>query len=457
MVLDLDPCVSGGSHVSDDCSKATASSFRAKVAQMKNWKPNNAPSDREKLELYALHKQVVSNDAPCRPQHQSSTSTTTNISHLTSPAERAKLNAWQTKRGLSQSQAMTGYILEADRQILIYGTAPTTTPRNTPKLHTNSNSNNKDEDSCYGQQSNTSIIITPRGLAAVPLLCAAASETRHAYLQRLSSTTISTAPNGPFSEGWWRKQEPLCGDPGTILALPETALIVIATALESFSLSLNEIAPKNVISPRRTRKKLHINNHNKTTVLTKDHPHDSTTTLTSAFFPPNLLPTPTIQSFLWPLHNTLLIIWMLIIFLSTATGTAIVAARTIIFGRRTTSTSLEEIFVQEIQPLKQGVAELCAIHQSIGVRLLGLALYPIGLVCELTGGCKERCGNGNGARDGFGAYLALGVYTSVTTVMWWYWLVVLPWVATGGILVSVGLGCCFALIELSGNTIGLVS
>lgn len=115
--------------------------------------------------------------------------------------------------------------------------------------------------------------------------------------------------------------------------------------------------------------------------------------------------------------------------------------------------------MQEIQPLKQGVAELCAIHQSIGVRLLGLALYPIGLVCELTGECKERCGGGSssGTRDGFGAYLALGVYTSVTTVMWWYWLIVLPWVATGGILVSVGLGCCFALIELSGNTIGLVS
>lgn len=199
-----------------------------------------------------------------------------------------------------------------------------------------------------------------------------------------------------------------------------------------------------------------MKNHHRTIALAKDHSSESDVSHSSAFIPANLLPTTMVQSFLWPLHNILLIIWILIIFLFTAAGTAIVAMRTMLLGRKVTGTSLEEIFVQEIQPLKEGVLGLCATHQGVGVRLLGLALYPMGLVCELTAGCRgassgSSSNDGSCTRDGFWVYVALGVYTSVVTVTWWYWFVVLPWIATGGILVSLGLGWCFALIELSGN------
>jgi len=438
MVIEPSGVVSGSS----GGVKSTASSFRAKVTQMKNWKPKNTPSNRDKLELYALHKQAVSSDAPPQPQPQQSSTNT-----RPSPAERAKLTAWRSKRGLSQSLAMTGYVHEADRQLLVYLTAqqpphtssPTTTPRNTPderrKHHTNNGG--KEQGSCgYGsQQSTASLALTPRGLGAVPLLCAATSETRCAYLKRLESSAAAVS-SGTFSEEWWRKQEPLCGEPGTILALPETAIIVIATALESFSLSLDRIDCTS--SPRRMRKKNNNNNNNN---VCKDRPSTALTLLPTRF-----IPTPTIQSFLWPLHNTLLVIWILLIFLSTATGTAVIAARTMIFGKTTTGTSLSEILTHEIRPLGIGARELCALHQSVGVRLLGLALYPMGMVCEMSGTCQERC---NAIGEGFAACAAVGVYVVVVVLLWWYWLVVLPWMAIGGVMVSVGLGWCFGLIELA--------
>jgi len=278
----------------------------------------------------------------------------------------------------------------------------------------------------------------------MPLLCAAASETRHAYLQRLASTT--TNRNGIFSDGWWRKQEPLCGDPGTIMSLPETALIVLATAMESFSLSLNDITTDNASSTKRIRGK---NSNHSTTTTPKNHPSTSTTTLTNKFLTQKL-PTSTIQSFLWPLHNSLLIVWMLLIFLYTATGTAIIAARTMLIGDQTKRTFLEEVLVQEIRPLKMGVGELCAAYQSVGVRLLGLALYPIWMVGEMGDKCREKLRDDGGMGDLIGLYAAVGFYVSSVVLLWWYWFVLLPCMATWGIFVSIGLGWCFGLIEFAG-------
>lgn len=123
--------------------------------------------NRDRLELYALHKQAVSSDAPTS---QSSSS------KAKSPAEKAKLNAWRTKRGLSQAQAMTAYILEADRQLLVYGTLDGNTSNNTAQ-----NIPQEDDDQ-YSRSARSgasgSVLLTPRGLAAIPLLCAAASESR---------------------------------------------------------------------------------------------------------------------------------------------------------------------------------------------------------------------------------------------------------------------------------------
>jgi len=123
-------------------------------------------------------------------------------------------------------------------------------------------------------------------------------------------------------------------------------------------------------------------------------------------------------------------------------------------GKRTTGTTLEDIFWEEIEPLSVAVKDLCGAYQSLGVRLLGLALYPMGVVCGLADVCRKRLSgihvSVGGVGDRFGLYVALGVYVLSVTVLWWYWLVVLPWMAIWGIMLSVGAGWCFGLIEFAG-------
>lgn len=433
----------------------TASEFRAKVVQMKNWTPNRTPTNRDRLELYALHKQAVASDAPEMPSHVNST-----IKGTPSPAERAKLNAWKTKRGLSQSQAMAAYINEAERQIRTYGTCipSTTTPTNTPNESSGNDSGNGNGTSDehgrgngYGHGHGTdasttssSVLLTPRGLAAVPLLCAAAAESRGAYLKRLEQTAASSIQdddgNGEMSSsgsggasggvgggGWWMRQEPLCGDPGTISALPEIIVLTIAIFVERLSLYLSSSRNGSV---------------------TKD-------ILDTLALRPGV-----VQSLLWPLHNVLLVVWILIIFLSTVTGSAILTVKTLLLGSMRTGVSLEDVFAQEIVPCKRGTASLCARHQAATVRFLGLVLYPLGMVCELACSVVENVnvnvpGGGNtnttstvlGQKSGL--LLGSGAYLLATFCLWWYWFIMLPWVAIGGLVMSISFGWCFGLIELA--------
>ena len=60
--------------------------------------------NRDRLELYALHKQSVSGDAP--------PATTDDSSSSSSVADKAKLAAWRTKRGMTQAEAMQRYVEE---------------------------------------------------------------------------------------------------------------------------------------------------------------------------------------------------------------------------------------------------------------------------------------------------------------------------------------------------------
>lgn len=362
----------------------TAADFRKKVAQMKTWIPNRTPTNRDRLELYALHKQAVASDAPESAQPNKSAS----------PAERAKFNTWKTKRGLTQNQAMTAYILEADRQILVYGTAPSTTPTNTPE-DMNNNSDN-------ASTTTSSVLLTPRGLAAVPLLCAAASEPRVAYLKRLQNNVASN------ETGWWVRQEPLCGDPGTIFALPEVLVLTIAILVERLSLFLLSDYSRNILD---------------------------------AFF----LRPAVIQSLLWPLHNVLLVAWIMVIFLSTLTGSALFTFKTMLLGSKRTGVALESIFTQEIRPCKRGTGSLCLPHQAATVRFLGLVLYPLGMVCDFADGVMTKVPLG----EQTGLVLGSGAYFLASLMLWWYWFVALPWIAIGGIGLSFSLGWCFGLIELA--------
>lgn len=188
--------------------------------------------------MYALHKQSVSGDAP----------PVTNDDELSSVADRAKIAAWRTKRGIDQADAMARYVEECDRQLSVYGTrdgdgnssggASTSSP-NGSAMHsysspaaattaappmkggeTSASGNGNDNDAgnpnntSYKSNANTTplnapasyeetnndgsgdgdsggaggVLLCPRGLAAVPLLCAAASESRSAYLARLQVT-----------------------------------------------------------------------------------------------------------------------------------------------------------------------------------------------------------------------------------------------------------------------------
>lgn len=358
-----------------DHSRTTAAEFRSKVTQMKNWKPARSPSNRDKLELYALHKQAVSSDAPSESSSPTKSS---------SPAEKAKLAAWRTKRGLNQAQAMSAYIIEADRQLQIYGTSGSTSGTN-------------DQESDNGSASgSTSILLTPRGLAAIPLLCAAASESRSSYLQRIAATTKP-------ENAWWVRQEPLCGDPGTLLALPEHLILSLAVTIERLSLYLQSDQMKNIL------KGLNI----KTGVA---------------------------QSLLWPTHNVLIVIWMMVIFLSTITGSALITVKTLLLGSKRTGLTLENIFMQEIRPCRYGTQALCEPHQFATVRLLGLLMYPLGMICQFVDGLVEK---DSPLLFASGAFVSIGVFG------WWYWYIVLPLLAANGIMVALSVGWCFAIIELA--------
>eukprot|EP00978_Attheya_sp_CCMP212_P016685 scaffold43944_cov59-Attheya_sp.AAC.11 len=209
-------------------SPVSAAEFRVKAAFMKTWKPGQTPSNRDRLELYAWHKQAVTGDAPL----------TTSPNTAQDAASRAKWNAWRSKRGMDQAQSMARYVAEANRQLLVYGTTeslstassssfnnnkqhpynndttvtPSLTPT-TPAHHVSSSSGN-------GAGGSGDELLTPRGLAAVPLLCAATAETRVAYLARLSQTLPD--------HGWWARQEALCGMPGSFAALPESVVLFVA-------------------------------------------------------------------------------------------------------------------------------------------------------------------------------------------------------------------------------------
>lgn len=254
------------------------------------------------MELYALHKQAVSGDAP------------TSIPSATSLAEKAKYQAWQRKKGMAPEQAMLLYVQECDRQVRTYGSMEQQqqhpqTPQSTPVESTTSNNNNNNNNN------------TPRGIAAIPLLCAAAAESRTAYTRRMSNT----------STGWWSRQETLCAIPGSALALPEWLLLKTASFVE---------------------------------YLTLQHG--------------------VVKSFLWPTHNVCLALWMVVILLYTMIGSGWTLMSTILWGSHRTGMTLAAVWDDDILPTASAVHTLCEQHQPLTVRLVGLFLLPYPTLVEHT-------------------------------------------------------------------------
>jgi acyl-CoA-binding protein len=354
------------------------------------------------LELYALHKQAVSGDAP------------TTIPPSTAVGERAKYQAWQRRMGMAPEQAMLLYVQECDRQLRTYGSVEPPTPQsnnnnnNSINNNNNINSNNMNNinNSINNNNSNINNINNsinnnnsninnnntninnnntttttdndpPRGIIAIPLLCAAAAESRTAYVRRMSHT----------STGWWARQEPLCAHPGTLLALPELGLLKAAAIVEYLSLQ-------------------------------------------GALM----------QSFLWPTHNVCLALWMAVILVFTMISSACTLLSTVLRGSQQTGMTLPAVWSHDITPTASAVHTLCEEHQPLTVRLVGLFLLPFPTMLEYT----ER---GRGVLTKSLLYIA-----TVLCVTWWYWSLVVPWLCAcmlGTALVS---GACFAIIGLAAGS-----
>mmetsp|Transcript_7743 Transcript_7743/g.11134 ORF Transcript_7743/g.11134 Transcript_7743/m.11134 type:complete len:270 (-) Transcript_7743:24-833(-) len=265
---------------------------------------------------------------------------------------------------------MASYIEECDRQIRVYG--------NIPQNPSSSNAGSSPTGTVTGTH-------MPRGLAAIPLLCAAAAESRTAYLRRMKNLTPRTA--------WWSRQESLCGTPGTIWSFPETFIIIAASLVETASLTCGDVIP--------------------------------------------IIPVTVLRSLLWPIHNCFLSIWMAFILVCTALGSGFLSLQTILFGARRTGISLEQIWSEEIRPTVNAANSLCEAHQPMSTRLVGLTLIPLGILVGWT----EIVLSFTGVLFGSLSYTAL--YLMFT----WYWFFVMPWMAVCMLWVAGISGIFFALIE----------
>ena len=316
--------------------------------------------NRDRLELYALHKQAVSGDAPTTLATQTA-------------AERAKYQSWKSKAGLSQPEAIRLYMQEADRQIRVYGGALASPVNGGSTPHSNGSGMSPPQ-----QQ--------PRGLAAIPLLCAAASESRQAYLRRLANTRLEQA--------WWRRQEPLTATPGSIWAFPEFVLLTIASFLETISLTADGRIP---------------------------------------------LPSGVVQSFLWPLHNCFLSLWMAYILVMTGWTAAWEMLQTILWGSRRTGLSLDAVWKDQVQWSAQSARTLTESHQPLTARLMGLVMWPFTVLVMVA----------NSAPGGQVLWQAVA-FCTLLGLTWWYWFLVLPTIAFWLLGAAILAGNCFGLIELAG-------
>jgi acyl-CoA-binding protein len=350
--------------------------------------------NRDRLELYAWHKQAVSGDAPMALQSNAA---------LTA-AEKAKYNAWKTKSGIDGVTAMQNYIQESERQVRVYGYSPNVAlPNSTTTTNEVAVNNNNPEDTSAanprsiggsngGGNNNNNTSSPSRGLAAIPLLCAAASEHREAYLRRLQNT--------PAGSAWWRRQEPLTTVvPNSLAAAPERLLLLIASFLESISLQeriLNQPIP--------------------------------------------LVVRAVLQSALWPLHNALLATWMGWILIATVLSSALELSKTVLLGSRRTGRTLESIYNDEVLFGANSVSTLIEPHQPLSARVVGLVLQPYAFLVHIVLSILPTNG-----------MLYIGAaYATIVLVTWWYWVIAIPWFLVVVLLgTSAALGGCFGLIELA--------
>jgi len=327
---------------------------------MKEWKPERLPSNRDRLELYSLHKQAVSGDAPdCIPSLPSNANLV---------AEKAKFNAWKSKRGVGQNEAMMRYIDECERQQRVYGGS-------------NDNLEDKMESETRANAGTGGSI--PRGLAAIPLLSAAATEGLERYKYRIARVSVG-------NQAWWGKQEPLCAEPGTPLALPEHIVLEVARKIEEWACALN--GNKNFVASS------------------------------------------------YPAHNVLIAIWVMCICLCTFVGSVVILGKTIILGKKRVGFgSIEDQFRETIVPLGATASTLMKnSNNALSIRIVGLILTPLTWTCQTSKNLADNT-----------IIIGASFYLWIATMTWIYWLSFIPWSAVGLFWASVCMGGCYGLIEFA--------
>jgi acyl-CoA-binding protein len=380
----------------NDNNNNLVGAFRDKVKLMQTWKPGSTPSNRDRLELYAYHKVAVSGDAP------------TSLSNSANAAERAKYQAWRSKSGKSQEDSMRLYLQEADRQLRVYGSAAVPIPHD--NTNTNTNTTNQESmspninsrtpqttpaNSNVGESS--SVSNTPRGIAAIPLLCAAVAESRKSYLRRLGQTSIETA--------WWKRQESLCAPPGSLTALPESFLLSIARFIEHITLTPPG-GPGVGGAMIGTGGGVNVRN--------------------------------LIASFCWPLHKCLLVCWMLIILYITTIRSVLNTCGIIVWGSRRTGLSLNREWIEIFPLVGHSIQIMCESHQPLTCRLVGLILLPFSSLVSFIN------------RTITNITLASSSMILILCVTWWYWLLTVPFLMGSLLCTAFSVGFCFVLIEFAG-------
>ena len=381
--------MTSGNNTGND-SNNLVGAFREKVKLMQTWKPGSTPSNRDRLELYAYHKVAVSGDAP------------SSLSNSANAAERAKYQAWRSKSGKSQEDSMRLYVQEADRQLRVYGSAAVPIPHsntyNTNQESMSPNVNSRTPQTTPANNNageSSSVSNTPRGIAAIPLLCAAVAESRKAYLRRLGQTSIETA--------WWKRQESLCAPPGSLTALPESFLLSIARFIE------------------------HI------TLTPPGHGGGGVMLGGGGVNVRNL-----IASFCWPLHKCLLVCWMLIILYITTIRSTLNTCGIIVWGSRRTGLSLNREWIEIIPLVGHSIQIMCESHQPLTCRLVGLMLLPFSSLVSFIN------------RTITNITLASSSMILILCVTWWYWLLTIPFLMGTLLCTAFSVGFCFVLIEFAG-------
>jgi hypothetical protein len=119
-----------------------------------------------------------------------------------------------------------------------------------------------------------------------------------------------------------------------------------------------------------------------------------------------------LQAFLWPVHNVFLCTWICLILATTYLGSLVMMCQTLLFGAKRTNAPLGRLFMEEVHPGARAVEALCEQHQAIGVRVAGLALMPLMMLCDLSTSVVGRMGVLAGSL----------VFVGMGLCSWWYWV-----------------------------------